>query len=274
MKGVLVDLTKCIGCGSCTVACKMYNDNKWIEDKAPTQGENALLADENWTVVQKCKVEEEGGKEAWRFVKRQCMHCQDPACVSACLSRAFQKTEEGPIVYYPQNCIGCRYCMIGCPFDIPKFEWNKTFPVLTKCMMCSTRVKEGDSPACVSVCPTNVMKFGEREELLAEAKNLIADNPEKYVPYIYGEEEAGGTNWLYVSDKPFEQLGFKNVSKKSFPALTAPYMHTSPVLGVIWGGILACLYVFTKRRQKVKATKTVAQSEENTESQPGESKDA
>ena len=261
-KGVLVDLTKCIGCGSCTVACKMYNDNKWIEEKAPTHGENATLADENWTVVRKCNVKNEKDKEVWRFVKHQCMHCKDPACVSACLAKAFQKTDEGPVVYYPRNCIGCRYCMIGCPFNIPKFEWDKTFPVLTKCMMCSSRVSEGEVPACVSVCPTNVMKFGNREELLAEAKAIVAADPKKYVDHVYGEEEAGGTCWMYISDTPFKELGFRTqVPKQSVPAYTAKFMHLSPVFGAVWGLVLAGLYLFTKRKNN---EKTVAKSEEHT----------
>lgn len=248
--GVLVDLTKCIGCGSCTVACKMYNDNKWIEKRAATDGEEAQLADENWTVVRKSVVKDREGREAWRFAKHQCLHCKDPACVSACPSRAFQKSPEGPVVYYPQNCIGCRYCMIGCPFNIPKFEWAKTVPVITKCMMCSTRVTRGEAPACVSVCPTNVMKFGKIDDLLEEARKIVADHPEKYIQHIYGEEEAGGTGWIYISDVPFEQLGFKmNIPKHSLPEQTETFMHLSPIVGGAWGLILAGLYLITKRRR-------------------------
>ncbi|GHT45980.1 (4Fe-4S)-binding protein [Planctomycetales bacterium] len=263
-KGVLVNLTKCIGCGSCTVACKMYNGNKWIEHRAPTGGEHAELADENWTVIQKCRFDKDNknianyadgisgatrtdGYESWRYVKHQCLHCQDPACVSACFAKAFQKTEEGPVVYYPQLCVGCRYCMVACPFGIPKFEWNNPLPKVTKCMMCSSRVKEGQVPACVNVCPTQVMKFGERDELLQEAKELIANEKDKYVQHIYGEEEAGGTAWIYVSDKPFDQLGFKTkIPNKSIPGYTSKYMHVTPFFGAAWFGVLTVLFIATK----------------------------
>ena len=260
MKGVLVDLTKCIGCGSCTVACKMYNNNKWIEGRASTDGELAQLADENWTVVRKSVVKDREGREAWRFVKNQCLHCKEPACVSACPSRAFQKSPEGPVLYYPQNCIGCRYCMIGCPFNIPKFEWDNPLPKITKCMMCYSRLTKGEAPACVSVCPENVMKFGDLDALLEEAKAIVKPDSSgysKYVQHIFGEEEAGGTSWIYISDVPFKDLGFRtHVPKESLPAKTEKFMHNSPIVGGIWGLILAGLYFITKRRGEVKeATK-------------------
>ncbi|MCL2304761.1 MAG: 4Fe-4S dicluster domain-containing protein [Planctomycetaceae bacterium] len=261
MNGVLVDLTKCIGCGSCTVACKMYNNNRWV-DRSPTDGEGAVLADENWTVVRTCNVNDADGKEVVRFVKQQCLHCKDPACVSACPSRAFQKSESGAVLYFPQNCIGCRYCMIGCPFNIPKFEWDQTFAKMTKCMMCSGRVATGEAPACVTVCPTNVMKFGDSDKLLEEAKEIIANNP-KYVQHIFGEKEAGGTNWIYISDVPFKELGFRtHVPKQSVPHYTEKFMHLSPILGGIWGLILAGLYFIT-RRNDVKAAE---KKEKKTES--------
>jgi formate dehydrogenase iron-sulfur subunit len=252
----------------------MYNGNQWINDRAATDGERAELADENWTVIQKFRVprtpntenagnsenatkksDESNGtdQEIWRFVKRQCMHCKEPGCVSSCFAKAFQKTEAGPVVYYPDNCVGCRYCMLACPFKVPKFEWNKTIPVITKCVMCGNRVANGLPPACVSVCPTNVMKFGDYDELLAEAKEMIRQDA-RFVQHIYGEEEAGGTSWIYISDTPFEQLGFKmNVPKKPIPSYTSSYMHSTPVVGAVWGLILTGLYFFTKRKEQVKA---------------------
>jgi formate dehydrogenase iron-sulfur subunit len=267
-KGVLVDLTKCIGCGSCVVACKMYNKNEWIEDRAPTSGEGAMLADENWTVVQQCRISKNSGKnlkvdgmsppvrtngsEEWRYVKRQCLHCKEPACASSCFATAFKKNETGATVYYPNLCVGCRYCMLACPFSIPKFEWDKPIPMLTKCSMCHNRIANGDAPACVSVCPTNVMKFGEQDELLKEAKEILA-NDSRYVKHIYGEDEAGGTAWIYISDKPFKELGFKtNVPKESIPKKTSLFSHAALPVGVVWAAILTCLYFLTKPRKAKK----------------------
>jgi formate dehydrogenase iron-sulfur subunit len=254
----------------------MYNGNQWINDRAETNGETAELADENWTVIQKFRVtravadadsnankleKNESNKtndtnsanpEIWRFVKRQCMHCKEPGCVSSCFAKAFQKTEAGPVIYYPNNCVGCRYCMLACPFKIPKFEWDKTIPVITKCIMCNNRIAKGQQPACVSVCPTNVMKFGDRDDLLAEAKELLRNDPQ-YVQHIYGEEEAGGTSWIYVSDTPFAQLGFKmDVPKKPIPSYTSTYMHSTPIFGAVWALVLTGLYFFTKRKEHVK----------------------
>lgn len=275
-KGVLVDLTKCIGCGSCVVACKMYNGNEWIEDRAPTSGEEAALADANWTVVQQCRISKETGQnlhiggmspliktdgsEEWRFVKRQCLHCKDPACVSSCFATAFRQNDSGAVTYYPNLCVGCRYCMLACPFSIPKFEWGKAIPVLTKCTMCHNRIEHGDAPACVSVCPTNVMKFGEQEQLLKEAWDIIHDD-DRYMRHVYGEEEAGGTAWIYISDKPFDVLGFKtNVPRRSIPSYTSNFMHATPIVGVVWAAILTCLYFITKRRSKRKKEQKTSES--------------
>ncbi|SHE29608.1 4Fe-4S dicluster domain-containing protein [Desulforamulus putei] len=248
-KGVLVDITKCVGCGSCTVACKLWNDMKFSE-KEPTMGPEAKLSANNWTVVRFNEVKKENGK-VWRFVKTQCLHCQDAACASACFAKALQKTKDGPVIYYPHLCVGCRYCMIACPFNVPKYEWDKTFPLVSKCQMCSTKVAKGEAPACVSVCPAGVFKYGERDEILKEAKATIARDS-KYVQEVYGEKQAGGTSWLYISDVPFEQLGF-NTKISSVPVST--YSHNflkyTPVVAVSWGIILTGLYHYTKRRNEI-----------------------
>jgi len=269
-KGVLVDLTKCMGCASCVVACKMYNDNQWIENRtpwlgfgmnrsAPATGENAMLADENWTIVRKHRVpveRENGTGEAWRYVKWQCLHCKDPACISSCFATAFRRTELGPVEFHPNLCVGCRYCMLACPFSIPQLEWDNPLPMLTKCSMCPNRIENGDAPACIAVCPTDVMTFGRYDDMLAEAKRRVSSPDGKYVDQIYGEKEAGGTLWLYISDKPFEELGFKmDVPTRAIPDYTGNFMKGTPIFGVIWFAVLSCLYLFTKRRADVKKKK-------------------
>lgn len=248
-KAVLVDITKCIGCGSCTVACRLWNDLK-TDKTTPAHGENAELTDKNWTAV-KYKQVNKDSKQVWRFVKEQCLHCDDPACVSVCMSKALVKTPEGPVVYHPNLCVGCRYCMLACPFEIPKYEWEKKVPNLAKCQMCASKLSNGEPPACASVCPTNALKFGEKNELLALAKNTIENN-DSYVKHIYGEKEAGGTSWLYISDVPFEELGFiTQVPTTALPHTTHEYLKFTPAIFLGGGALFTALNLYTKRRNKV-----------------------
>ncbi|MGI6225501.1 MAG: 4Fe-4S dicluster domain-containing protein [Peptococcales bacterium] len=252
-KGVLVDITKCVGCGSCTVACKMYNGLKY-DDNAPNQGEAPKGDSNNWTTLSYHKVNKEG-KEVWRFVKEQCLHCEEPACVSVCFSKAFIKTEEGPVVYNPKLCVGCRYCMIACPFEVPKYQWEKTLPLVTKCQMCASKVTKGEAPACVGVCPTNAIMFGEKDQLIAEARKTI-NSDSKYVNHIYGETEAGGTNWLYISDVPFEELGMRtNIPKVPIPSYTHNFLKWTPAIFLGGGALFTALNVYTKRRLDVQEQK-------------------
>jgi Fe-S-cluster-containing dehydrogenase component len=158
---------------------------------------------ENYTVVN--RVLDEGTDAKPVDVKIQCMHCNEPACASSCLVAAFHKTPEGPVVYNENVCIGCRYCMVACPFFIPTYTYDNPFsPVVRKCTMCSDRVTKdnGEIPACVKVCPQQAMTFGKRKDLLVLARERIVQSPGKYEDHIYGEHEAGGTCWLYLSPKP------------------------------------------------------------------------
>ena len=255
-KAVLVDLTKCIGCGSCTVACNLWNGLGYDEAK-PAMSSAKKLDDKNWTVVNSHEVTDSNNKPVWRFVKQQCFHCQEPACVSACFSKALQKDASGAVIYYPHLCVGCRYCMVACPFDIPKYEWDKSFPLVTKCQMCSTRLAKGEAPACVAVCPTGVMQFGERDTLLRQGKNII-DQDDRYVKAVYGEKEVGGTSWLYLSDVAFAKLGFKtDVGTTALPTYTHNFLKYVPGFAVTWGLVLTGLYYYTKRRAKMTNEKLV-----------------
>lgn len=254
-KGVLVDITKCIGCESCVVACRLYNglepDQK-IRGKTK-QNEDTELAPDRWTVVQSYRVDKDGDKVR-RFVKKQCFHCLDPACASACFAKALQKTAEGPVVYNEKLCVGCRYCMIACPFDILRFEWGKPFPRVLKCQMCLARVADNQMPACVSVCPTGALTFGDRDKIVEEAKKRQSSNPNLYINQIYGLKEVGGTSWLYLSDVPFDELGFRtNVPEKPIPEYTWKVLRWTPHIFVGWGALLTAMYLYTQRRAAVQA---------------------
>lgn len=181
------------------------------------------------------------------------MHCLDPACASAWFVGALHKTAEGIVDYDYSRCVGCRYCMIACPFGVPKLQWDRSLPYIRKCVMCIDRVREGMKPACASACPTGAIMFGEREELLKEARNRIAGGG--YVNHIYGEKEAGGTSVLYISDVPFEKLGFPKVSEQPYPKLTAASLEKIPfVVPALALGLLG-LWLYTGRREKIRALK-------------------
>jgi len=217
-KGVLYDATKCIGCRACQVACKQWNEcracqvacKQWNElpaEKTTNSGtyENPpRMSAYTFTKINFTEVEY-NGEFKWVFNKQQCMHCQEPGCAEACIVGALVKTEEGPVTYDDGKCIGCRYCMVACPFGIPTFEWDKPLPWIRKCTFCADRQAAGLKPACVTTCPTGALKFGERDELIVEAQRRIAEHPDRYVNHIYGAQEVGGTSWLYLSPVPFEE---------------------------------------------------------------------
>lgn len=251
-KGVLVDITKCIGCESCVVACRLYNElesgSKSGSEPSPSQ--KAELAPDRWTVVQDYRVEK-NGEPVRRFVKKQCFHCLEPACASACFARALQKTPEGPVVYNEKLCVGCRYCMLACPFGILKFEWDKAFPRVLKCQMCMSRVASDQKPACTSVCPTGALVFGDRNDLIEEAGKRVAASHNLYINQIYGKEEVGGTTWLYLSDVPFSQLGFRtDVVNRPLPEYTNKILRLTPTVALGWGAMLTGMYFYTKRRNE------------------------
>lgn len=253
-KGVLVDIPKCIGCGSCTVACKLWNQVEF-DEKSPASGQGASLNEKNWTVVASHEIVDKSNSPAWRFVKQQCLHCQTPACVSACFSKALQKNSDGAVVYYPHLCVGCRYCMVACPFDVPRYEWDKTFPLVTKCQMCSTRITHREAPACVSVCPTGALEFNERDSLLKKAQTKIGEDA-GYQKNIYGEYEVGGTGWLYISDIAFDKLGFKtNLGKDALPMYSQNFLKYIPGVALVWGTLLTGLYYYSKRKNELLALK-------------------
>ena len=235
-KAMLIDLTLCVGCNACQAACKEANH-------LPEQEEKAL------STTAYTALEEHDGV----FVRRMCQHCDDPTCASVCPVGAFTKTPEGPVVYDVEKCIGCRYCMQACPFQVPRYEWSNTYPRVQKCVMCHERLAKGLPTACSEACPTGATKFGDRDDLLKEAYERLAAEPGKYVQKIYGEKEVGGTSILYISAVPFENLGFHTTLQTTpLPQLTWNALSKIPGVVTVGGTLLFGIWWITNRRQEVK----------------------
>jgi Fe-S-cluster-containing dehydrogenase component len=232
VNGCLVDTTLCVGCRKCEQACNERHalPKPKISFEEMNVLENERRMDEtSYTVVNKYYPENIGSL-TWRrhpvFVKFQCMHCNDPSCVSACIVGALTKQKNGSVIYDVNKCIGCRYCMVACPFQVPAYEYSEPLtPEVRKCTFCFAYVEEGGLPACAQVCPREVMTFGKREELLKLARWKMRKHPGKYVDHIYGEHEVGGTSWLYLASEPFDSIGFPKLGREAPPRLTEAIQH-------------------------------------------------
>ncbi|MGE5570291.1 MAG: 4Fe-4S dicluster domain-containing protein [Rhodospirillales bacterium] len=239
MRALLFDTTKCIGCGSCMVACR--ESNGLPETDAPD------LTDKQFTVLKTV-----AGKDGDITYRRLCMHCQDPTCASVCPVGALKKTPNGPVVYDPGICLGCRYCIQACPFGVPRYEWSSLAPRVRKCTFCADRLAAGKINACAEACPTGATQAGEREELLKEARARLAAEPDKYVQKIYGEHDAGGTSVLMLSSVPFPQLGLPdNLPAEPLPLLTFRVLSKIPTLAGASSCVLAGLWWLTNRKAEV-----------------------
>lgn len=226
--GVLVDTTLCIGCRRCEFACKNAHDietgsmeeydDRSVFQKLRRPEANAL------TVVNEFK--HEGKANAPIDVKVQCMHCDHPACLSACIVGAFSKQENGAVIWDSEKCIGCRYCMVACPFQVPAFEYDKAIqPEIRKCDFCFDRTKDGSIPACVEICPMETLIYGKRYELVKLAHERIEKNPDRYINHVYGEKEVGGTSWMYLAPKEFDTLAFPNLKEDPAPGASESLQH-------------------------------------------------
>jgi Fe-S-cluster-containing dehydrogenase component len=241
--GMLVDTTLCVGCRGCEAACAEANGNP-----SPPEGEVFGARRETSTTAFTVVNAAEGAPG--RFAKRQCMHCLSPGCASACPVRAMDKLPTGPVVYDPKDCLGCRYCMVACPFEIPKYEYESAAPRVRKCTFCAERQAAGLKPACAEVCPSGALTFGKRAELLELAKTRIYQNPGKYVHHVYGEHEVGGTSFLYLTDVEPEKLGLRTgLPEKSIPEHVQGALSAPPFVMTLWPPLLMGFYVFSKRRE-------------------------
>jgi formate dehydrogenase iron-sulfur subunit len=240
-KAILYDSTLCIGCRACEEACAKKWGNPY----------NDAIAKEERLSAHKLTAVETYGE---RFSRRICMHCQQPTCASVCPVGALQKTSLGPVTYDEDKCMGCRYCMAACPFQVPSYEWSSRLPRVKKCNMCYQRQIQGQITACSEACPVGATITGGRDGLIAVARERIAEKPGQYFNRIYGVREVGGTSVLFLSAVPFEQIGLrKGLPEEPLPLLTWSVLERVP--DVVWMGsvLLGGIYWLRHRKEEVEA---------------------
>jgi formate dehydrogenase iron-sulfur subunit len=260
--GVLFDATKCIGCRKCEAGCQKVNEKDLPKPAVPFDDLKVLDTPrrtdaKTYTVVNKFV---NAGAKGPVFVKKQCNHCMEPACASACFVKAFTKNATGAVTYDASLCVGCRYCMMACPFNIPTYEYNEPLtPRIMKCTMCHPRILEGKLPGCVEACPKEALSFGKRKDLIKAARDMIKTNPGMYIDHVYGETEMGGANWLYISGVPFANIGMReDLGVTSAPELTGGALAAVPVVAALWPVLLGGIYAVAKRNEKVAAEEAKA----------------
>lgn len=239
-KALLYDATLCIGCKLCEEGCAKENGLPYD----PVVAKQEQMSSTKYTAVL---------TRPDAFMRRLCMHCQDPTCASVCPVGALEKTALGPVTYDESKCMGCRYCMVACPFSVPKYEWDKLTPRVRKCDMCSKRVAAGRPTACAEVCPTGATKFGERDALIREARQRIEREPGKYVNHIYGLNEVGGTSVLLLSAVPFAAFEYPDFHDQALPLLTYRVLARIPDFVVLGSVLLGGIWWITQRRVEVAA---------------------
>jgi formate dehydrogenase iron-sulfur subunit len=242
---ILVDETRCTGCERCVLACK---EEKGLGVDRKHAGQEAVdgLSSTRFTTILRRPEE--------RFVKQQCRHCLEPACVSACLVGAMQKTPEGPVVYDSELCMGCRYCLVACPYGIPRYEWEQSVPYVRKCDLCYGRLQEGKEPACVEACPHDALLFGSRDDLLRVAHGRIAAEQGRYVDHVWGEKEVGGTSVLYLADMSLGFLGWGGkLADTPLPALSWASLEKVPPVVVGMASLMGGIHWVIRRRMTLAA---------------------
>lgn len=255
--GVLVDTTVCVGCRNCEYACK-------IAHKIPTENINSYADRSVFETKRRPDINAFTVVNEYHNLKNpllpinvkvQCMHCDKPACVSACIVGAISKKEDGSVVWDGDKCIGCRYCMVACPFQIPSFEYHKAIePEIRKCDFCYERKQEGKLPACVEICPVEALTFGPRTEIVRIAREKIKRNPEKYINHVYGENEVSGTSWVYLANRSFYDLDFPKLAGKHAPGVSEAIQHgifAYFVPPVLFYSLLGSVMWITKRKKEI-----------------------
>jgi formate dehydrogenase iron-sulfur subunit len=276
----LIDTTKCIGCHSCQVICKEWNGLPGETTHLPASGSlqnPPTISAKTYMLITHHELDDPGAPGGFRnvFTKRQCMHCDEPACASACPVTALRKTRAGPVEYDASKCIGCRYCVWACPFGAISAEWDSLAPKMSKCTLCSDRLEpvaplelnglplsaEAASrwaaafavPACVKQCPADALHFGDRDEMLKLGRGRIAAGQGRYLDHVYGEKEAGGTATLYLTAVPPEQIGLPAVGFQSYPARSVTALSAVPPAVVGVGALLGASFALGRRKEAVAA---------------------
>lgn len=252
---ILNDVTKCTGCEKCVSACKQTNGISRADAPWKWQGGATDLSSTRWTTI----VSTEG-----QYVRVHCRHCLDPACAAACPVGALHTTAEGVVAYDPSICLGCRYCMIACPFRMTRYEWESANPRVRKCILCYEKIIAGelDQPACTAACPAGATIFGERDALLREAKHRIAQQSNRYLDHVWGEHEVGGTSVLYISDVDLVQAGWpESLSGHAVPDLAVKVLNTVPTTFLTVGMAMAGIHWVIKRRQKLASSATSTETD-------------
>ena len=246
-RGMLYDATRCVGCQECERACAIAHQLPEPTDEVKVD----ILR--KTSEFQRCVINNYTTSKGEVFVRNQCMHCNEPACAAACLTQAMYKTKEGPVIWREEKCMGCRYCMVSCPFDVPKFEFHSANPKIQKCDMCYDRIIKGQMPSCAEACPGEALVFGTRRELLTEARKRMFENPESYTNQIFGENVAGGTGYLYLSPAPFNEVGFNTkLQNTSYPELSKGFLYTVPSVFVLLPPLLLGIHEATKNNNQPK----------------------
>lgn len=218
--GLLYDATKCVGCKACMVGCAKANNLEGDVRDPNYDGLHYGKGDLNYYTKNVIKLYKSENSNEFSYFKQQCMHCADPACVSACMFHGLTKDEKtGVVSWNGSKCVGCRYCEVACPFHVPTFQWEGYNPKIVKCELCYQQTAKGGQPGCTSVCPTGAVIYGKREDLLLQAKERIKSAPGKYYKdHVYGEKEGGGTQVLYLSHVEFSKLGLPDLGEDSIPS--------------------------------------------------------
>jgi len=251
----LLDVSRCIGCKACQVACQEWNDLRSEVGHNVGVLDNPLDLDEHsWTVMRFAEVEPEGGNLEWLIRKDGCMHCADPGCLKACPAPgAIVQYSNGIVDFHQEHCIGCGYCVAGCPFDVPRISKkdNKAY----KCTLCSDRVAVGLEPACVKSCPTGSIMFGTKEDMIHQAEGRVAELQQRGFANagLYDPQGVGGTHVMYVlqhGDRPDLYSGLP-VDPKISPWVALWKGITKPLLSIGLGlAVLGAFFHYVTRGPK------------------------